>query len=310
MLDDPSWQRSAAVRRLAPDDRERLRADAGELLFLLAALPADPAGGADEFPRALELNARAASCYPDDEAPAALLRQRAALVRQLGGEAEAERLLAQAEATPPRTPRDRCLLACAYAAQNRFRAALPLWQQACRDDPQNVWAWHGLGDCYAHLAQPAQAAACYSACIALSPAFHGWYFRRGLADLEQEQYDAAGADFDQAIRLRPEHAEAYVNRAVARLNAGQCAAAIDDLTRALGLGAPAARVLLMRARAREKAGDRDGAERDRAEARRSEPADEAAWVARGVARLAEAPADALADFERALDRNPRYLPAL
>jgi serine/threonine protein kinase/Flp pilus assembly protein TadD len=312
VLDDPSWQQAPAFQRLPADDQERLRADAGELLFLLAALPAPPAGPSpdDGLRRALELNARAASCYPAGQAPAALLRQRAELARQLGEQAEADRLLAQADATPLRTPRDHCLLACAYAAEGRHRKALPLWQQASLQDPQNVWTWYGLGHCYDHLDQPAQAAACYSACVALNPAFHGWYFRRGLAHLKQGQSRLACADFDQAVRLRPDHGEAYVNRALARLNDDRAAGAIEDVTRALELGVPAARVYLIRARAREQVGDRAGAERDRADALRAEPADEAGWVARGVALVPTAPADALAAFDRALEGNPRSLPAL
>jgi serine/threonine protein kinase/Tfp pilus assembly protein PilF len=314
VLTNPVWQQAAAFRRLPPEDQGQVRADAGELLFLLAALAADaeadPSGPDSQLRRALDLNSRAESCYPQDEVPTAVLRQRAALVRRLGEPAEAERLMARAETTPLRTPRDHCLLACAYATQGRFRQALPLWQEASFRDPQNVWTWYGLGNCYDRLGRPAQAAECYSACVALNPTFHGWYFRRGLAHLEQGQHPLAGADFDQAIRLRPGHGEAYVNRAVARLNDNHGAEAVEDLTRALELGVPAARVQLIRAQAREKAGDRAGAERDRAEALRGAPADEAAWVARGVARVAGAPADALADFDRALDKDPRYLPAL
>ena len=309
VLEDPSWQQAPAFRRLSPEAQERLRADAGELLFLLAAM-ADPFQGDDPLRRALEMNERAESCYPAGQPPAALLRQRADLLRQLGRQAEAGQLLARADATPLRTPRDHCLLACTYTAEGRFRQALPLWQQATFQEPQNVWTWYGLGHSYDHLARPAQAVACYSACIALNPAFHGWYFQRGLAHLKQNQSLLACADFDQALRLRPDHGEAHVNRAVARLNDGRCAEAIEDLTRAVDLGVPAARLYLIRARARDKMGDRVGAERDRAEALRAEPADEAGWVARGVARVAAAPADALADFDRALQGNPRFLPAL
>jgi serine/threonine protein kinase/tetratricopeptide (TPR) repeat protein len=308
VLDKPSWQQAPAVRRLVPDDRERLRADVGELLFLLAALP--DASDEPALRRALELNDRAESCYPTDAAPAALLRQRADLLRRLGRKAEADQLLTQADATPLRTPRDRCLLACTYMAEGRFRRALPLWEKASLQDPQNVWTWYGLGHCYDHLSQPAQAAACYSACIALDPAFAGWYFQRGLAHLKENQSRLACDDFDQVLRLRPDDAGAHVNRAIARLNDGRCAGAVEDVTRALDLGVPAARLYLIRARAREKLGDHAGAERDRADALRSEPTDDAGWVARGAARVATAPRDALADFERALEANPRFLPAL
>ena len=262
VLDDPSWQQAPAFRRLPPEEQERLRAGAGELLFLLAGLPDSP----DDWPRrALELNLRAESCYPDGRPPAALLRQRAALEKRLGRQAEGERLRAQTDATPVRTSRDYGLLACTYAAEGRLRRALPLWEQASVQDPQNVWVWYGLGHCYEHLARPAQAAACYTACIALDPAFHGWYFRRGLVQLRDGQYRPAGMpDFDQAIRLWPDHAEAHVNRAIARLNDDRCAEAVQDLTRALELGAPAGRIYLMRAQARDKAGDPAGAARDRA----------------------------------------------
>jgi serine/threonine protein kinase/Flp pilus assembly protein TadD len=307
VLKDPDWQQATVVRHLPLEQQERLQDDVGEVLFLLAGLP-DPRD--EELRRAWELNGRAVFCYSGDKVPAALLRQRAALAGRLGQPTEAERLLAQAEATPLRTARDRCLLACVLTGQGRFRQALPLWQSASFQDPQNVWVWYGLGHCYERLARPAQAAACYSACIALNPSFHGWYFRRGLVQLQEGQDQLAEADFDQTIRLRPNHAEAHVNRGIARLNAGRCTEAIDDLTHALKLGAPPARVTLIRAQAREKAGDRTGAERDRAESLHHEPADEAGWVARGVARIASAPDEALRDFDQALRRNPRSLPAL
>jgi serine/threonine protein kinase/tetratricopeptide (TPR) repeat protein len=310
VLDDASWQQASAFRRLGPVEQDRLRADAGELLFLLAALSSRDAAGADAAQRALELNRRAEVCYADGEVPIALLRQRATLERQLGRPAEAEEVMAQAEARPLRTPRDRCLLASAFMGQGRFREALPLWRQASFDDPQNVWVWYGLGQCFDRLRQPAQAAAAYSACTALNPSYHGWYFQRGLAHLRLGQFAPAADDFDQAVRLRPHHGEAYVNRAIARLNSGRAAEAIADLTRALELGAPAGRVYFIRAQAREKAGDGAGAERDRADGLGCEPANETEWIARGVARVPEAPRDALADFDRALALNPRSLPAL
>ena len=72
------------------------------------------------------LNARADSCYPADQPPAALLHQRAALLERLGRQAEAKATAAQGPTRRPCGPRGtRCLLACAYTARGRFREALP-----------------------------------------------------------------------------------------------------------------------------------------------------------------------------------------
>ncbi len=102
-------------------------------------------------------------------------------------------------------------------SQRRFRAALPLWQQAARDDPQNVWTWYGLGNCCERLGMLSPAAACYTACIALKPDYDGWYFSRGAVYLKQKEFQPADADFDEVLRLRDGHVEARVNRAIARL---------------------------------------------------------------------------------------------
>jgi tetratricopeptide (TPR) repeat protein len=66
----------------------------------------------------------------------------------------------------------------------------------------------------------------------------------------------------------------------------------------------------MRARARELAGDAAGARRDRDEGMRHEPTDEHGWLARGIARMVADPPGALADFQKALEFNPRSLVAL
>src|SRR5262249_41066952 len=57
-------------------------------------------------------------------------------------------------------------------------------------------------------------------------------------------------------------------------------------------------------------GARGGARRDWEEGLRQEPTDEKSWVARGMARLAKDAPGALADFQKALDLNPRSLAAL
>jgi serine/threonine protein kinase/tetratricopeptide (TPR) repeat protein len=316
VLDNPQWQDQPAVQRLPSESREQLRADAGELLFLLAALSrlnaeteSDPTRRREQLDRAVELNRLAEGCYPDGEAPA-VRYQRAILVPRLGQRNETEQTLEKDPVPSARVSRDLCMLACAYTVQGRFHKALPLWERASVEDPQNVWVWYGLGSCYDSLGRPAQAAACYSACLALSPGYHGWYFRRGLAHLKSQEHELACADFDQTICQRPSLVEGYLDRALARLGLDRCKEALQDLARANELGAMDARICFIRAEVRERIGDTVGAARDREEGKRREPADEAGWVARGVARIGEAPEAALADFDRALRINPRFLPAL
>ncbi len=312
-----SWQETSALRHLSPDEQARLRAEAGELLFLqaaLARLESHPDLEAHRrealLRRAWEFNMQASSCYNDADVPGALWQQRAVLAQLLGRESEARQLFARAAETTPRGPRDHCMLACFYMALGRFRHALPLWLKASKEAPRNVWVWYGLGSCYDGLNDRTQAIACYTACIALHPDFHAWYFKRGLAHLRQGQHALACADFDQAVELRPEHTDSLVNRALARLGAERPAEAVADLSRALELGAADARIYLIRAQAREKAGDGSGATADRQEAGKREPADDAGWVARGVGLAEKDPRAALADFDRALAVNPRSLPAL
>ncbi len=317
VLDGPGWREGSPFRALDPEHQDRVGTDAGELLLLLAGLThlrADPEAGRArrdaDLQTALDLNRRAESCYPGGQAPGAVWHQRALFAEELGRPDEAGHWRQRARATPPHTPRDCCMLACTLMARGHFRQALPLWQKAALQDPQNVWAWYGLGACYDALGRPGQAAASYSGCIALAPEFGAWYVKRGLAQLRQKEYLPACADFDEALRRQPGRADIHVNRALARLGADRCGEAVQDLTRALELGATGPRPYLLRARARERAGDREGAGRDRAAALRREPDDEAAWLARGTTRVATAPEGALADFDRALRHNPRSLPAL
>jgi len=313
VVGNPAWQESSAFQRLSTESQEQLRGEVGVLLFLLAALSTgwDAAQGSSAtLGAALELNLQAAACYPSDHMPVALLYQRAVLTKQHGQPDEATQLLKKAEGVSPQTPRDLCMLACVYSGQARFRQALPLWQKATLADPRNVWAWYGLGNCYDHLSRPDQAAACYSACIALHRDFPGWYANRGLANLKQKEFAAACLDFDQVIRLQPSNADAHVNRGLAKLGAHQCQEAVQDLTKAIQLGASGARIYFIRAQAREKIGDAVGAKNDRETGTNTKQADEAAWIAQGVSRVSDNPKGALSDFDQALVHNPRSLAAL
>jgi len=311
------WQDLSAFQRLSAEQQRRTRADVGELLILMAAVcrlqsdgqssitPADAA-----IHRAMELNHQAESVYPTGEVPAAVWQQRAILAADLAHADEANSCLARAGETNSESTRDACIRACVHMAQRQFRAALPLWQKATTQDPQNIWAWYGLGNCCERLARYSRAASCYTACIALKPDFHGWYFNRGLIYLRQKEYALACSDFDEAIRLTAGHVEARINRAIARLGMNRCAEAIDDLANALARGHEDARVHFLLAQAWEKLNDSARAESERIQGLQIPPADEAAWVARAVVRAGTDPASAIEDLDGALVCNAYYLPAL
>src|SRR5262249_9637706 len=194
--------------------------------------------------------------------------------------------------------------------QGRYREALPLLQNATSLEPQGFWAWCALGICYDGLSRPADAVAAYSTSIALWPSFPWTYYNRGLAHLRHKDFERARADFDKAIVLRPDLSDAYVNRALAWQGLENYKAALEDFNRALDLGTSHTRVYFMRARVRDKLGDTEGAKEDRTQGMRREPGDEQSWIARGLARLPDDTAGALADFKKALEINPHSLAAM
>ena len=302
------------VPNLPPADREQLRKDIGEALFLASRATfsapctsrpptaTEARGGEPEPSRPSNLHA--------GKDPPALWQQRGELLKYQKNDGEASRLLRLAEETPLRSARDCYLAAQLEAIRGNFRKALPLLVDAVQQDPQYFAAWFVKGNCHDNLLHHGEAIACYSTCIALRPRFHWAWFNRGLAHLRQTNFERAVADFDQAIALQADLAEAYLNRGLAQEGLGRFENAIADLSRALELGTPRTQVYFLRAGVRAKAKDDEGARRDRENGMRLQPADEQSWVARGLAHLPGDPKGALVDFDRALALNPRSFPAL
>ncbi len=318
ILETPDWASGPAVALLAPEDRERLRADAAELLLLLARgtrLQAtgvsDPERRADLIRTALELNAEAEERGAPGSNLRAIRRQRANLLRLSGGgEDEARRLLEQARELPVRTARDRYYEAYDLISTGEYRQALALLGELGRLDPRDEFVWFWSGICHARLGHHQRAADVFGTCIALRPDDFWSRYERGRASLALKEYQPALADFDYAIRLQPDAVAAYLDRAVAKSELKDYPGALADLTHALGLDGAPTRTYFMRSRIRERAGDRAGARQDRDEGLRRTPADPQSWVARGVARLASDPRGALADFDEALKLDAAYAEAL
>jgi tetratricopeptide (TPR) repeat protein len=310
------WRAADLVRHLDPADRARLSEGRGEALWLLAQATwleaaEGPGGDAGEGARrALALNLEAEDCYPADGVPAALLTQRAELLRRLGRPDEARRWGELASATPARTPRDYYLAAAEQVLMGRFESAASQLETATRLAPGLSWAWFLRGVCHDRLGQDVDALACYQACLALSPDDSWVPFNRGLVHLRRGEPGRALADFDWSLRLDPGRVEPILDRALALHDLGRHAESIRALDLALELGASPARALFMRARVREDAGDAEGAARDRARGMAFRPEDGPGWIARGLARAASDPEAALADFGEALRLDPASLAAL
>jgi serine/threonine protein kinase/Flp pilus assembly protein TadD len=297
--------------------KDALREDLAELALLRsrgeefrAHLTADGPDRLERFAAALRLNELAQRFTRDTEQVNLIRRHRADLLLALGRLDEARTLRAETPAPAPVTPKNLRTLATERMAQGEFAAAADLLKRANRTDPQNPLGLMLLGYCYERLRMFPRAVGCYDAVLALSPNSHATYYRRAAAHAESGEHAEAIEDFSAALRLQPDYMPAHLDRALSEAALGDFRAAIADLDRALELPDAPTRIYFLRARYRTALGDRTAAAADRKEGLAREPNDEQSWVARGVARLPSEPKGALADFDRALQLNPRSLEAL
>jgi serine/threonine protein kinase/Tfp pilus assembly protein PilF len=343
--ENPTWDQQSVVSRLPSEARQELREEVGEALLafakaihLEAQQEPDPSQKTKRASFGLGLTQLAERYLDHDAASRAASLQAAEFARLLGDSNQAGALEDRAARLPLRTARDHFMAAMRHADRKEFDKARPLLQEATRLDPHNFWCWFYLGNCHAEELQNAEALYCYTACLALAPgtdeAFYP-FFNRGLTYLRRGQFSEACADLDHAIRLRPDRHEAHVQRGIAakelakglqRLaraatppqdrekHAALAAQRLEEaeraLTRALDLNATFTWVYFVRAEVRELRNDLQGAARDREEGIRQEPGDVASWIDRGYHRAEKDPQGALADFEKALELNPRSCQAL
>ena len=162
---------------------------------------------------------------------AAVWRARAAILRQMGEIAAADKADQRANSIPPRTARDFHLLATAMlqsgSADRHVRAIAEL-EHAVRVDPRNYWSWMQKGLCHLELHEHSQALADFGVCVGLWPEFAWGHFNRGFALDQIGQKLAAIADYTVALERDEDLIAAYHNRGLARLEVGQLEAALSD----------------------------------------------------------------------------------
>jgi tetratricopeptide (TPR) repeat protein len=197
------------------------------------------------------------------------------------------------------------------AVRGRYAEALAKLVPFTHHHPDHFMAWYVRGICHDGAGQRADAAAAFTVCAAIKPQMPWPYFSRGLVELQQQRFEAAQEDFSEALRLVPNWTPALINRAIARQGQRNWTGAEGDLTQALSQPDAPTRLYFLRSVVRRSAGDVQGAEADAAEGFRQPPTDDVSWVTRGVWHFeANHPKEAVADFDKALNLNPRSRDAL
>jgi eukaryotic-like serine/threonine-protein kinase len=315
--ENPDWQTLPVVRNLGREDREKLQDDLGELLLLLGkstSLQADyyagPEKKEEKLALAMNLTSQAEACYGPDRVPRALLEQRGVLAARLGKEREAQAITALLRDFSRTTPRDTFLDAHRLTIDGNFRQALGALRKTTQDNPANFPAWFVRGNCLHEILRNSEAIGCYNVCVALRPDFAPSWRNRGLAYLEIRNFRQAIDDFGKALELDPDSVMAHINRSRAREFLRDFPGAIADLDAALQLKGCPTRVYYLRASVRSQNGDKAGADEDLARCLKEEPVTDMDWMTRGRVKVDKDPEGALADFNRALELNPRSFDAL
>jgi serine/threonine protein kinase/tetratricopeptide (TPR) repeat protein len=317
------WESIPSVTLLPTAERERLPGDVRELLLLLGRGERLLGGGATEDLRAerlreaVRLNELAATCPAGEEGLRAVLLQRVVLLFLEGRESAATDLFEQAKAGRLLTARDAYLTAMEQMSRGEFRTARAHLLRARQLDPQDAFVWFALGLCHAEMKEYPRAAEALTASIALWPDFPVAHYQRARIHNEMKEHAEAVAEFTEVIRLEPDYLDAYVDRGFARAGLKDYRGAEADFTHALeaekstSVFPTPTRVYFFRANVRRLAGDEPGARRDEDEGLKRKPRDELSWVARGLTHQDRGDVEAaLADFDSALQLNPRCVAAL
>ena len=160
-----------------------------------------------------------------------------------------------------------------YLSKSDFEHAFADFNEALRLDPKNAWAYAERGNLYKNKGDFDRALGDLNEAISLDPGYALAYFSRG--DLYRSKGDIARAmaDMNDTIRLDPNYALAYFTRGRLSSTLGNNGGAIEDFTKSIKLDAE----------------------------------DATSYFNRGVAYyvLGAHNADAVADFRRATELNPK-----
>ena len=99
--------------------------------------------------------------------------------------------------------------------QGKYQAAIELYNEAIKLDPNYAPAYNNRGMVYADLKRYLDAIADFNKSIELkNPTLHFAYNNRGMAYTNIQNYEQAISDYNRAIEINPNFEKAYNNRGV------------------------------------------------------------------------------------------------
>jgi tetratricopeptide (TPR) repeat protein len=248
-------------QRFGDARRAQLLTDAPTLLLVVAEVHANRG----QFAEALQLLDRASGLAPRQEA---LVRRRAAYLRELGDEAGARRDELQAAGLKPATAWAYFLLGDEAYRRGDRRGAIQALESAIGLSPQDFWSELLLARCYADQKEWEKASSCLTVCLVVRPEVVWARLLRGYVYREIGAFVAADADFAKADELLAASADPAarfslcLNRGLLRLRQGRMDEAIADMEAAAQLQPDDWSPHLNLARAYEQAERKDEAERE------------------------------------------------
>ena len=258
-----------------------------------------------DYLHAFESYDRAMSIAPDDPV---VYDNRGAALEGLGRDDEAIADFSRAIALDPQDTSAYSNRATAYAASKRLGLAIADLDYVIRADPSDSLAYYDRATAYERSGEPDRARSDYRETLRRMPSYAPASAALGRLDSKDDP-QLALAEFGEAIRLDPK-SPALTARALLYLSLAQPDRALPDLDRVIANDGSDAIAWANRGVAKSRLGDLAGAIADCTHAIELAPT-VANRVNRGNAYATlHRDNDALADFDMALQVEPRNLPAL
>jgi len=186
--------------------------------------------------------------------------------------------------------------------------SVTLWSHVIEKGPYEIpLAYNNRGMAFLQQENYERAIADCSRALELQPNYHLAYYNRGKAYLRSGRLSLAMADLNRTVAIAPSYAEAYSLRGEAYRELGDLKAAIRDYSTALAINPEFYEVYLYRGIAFKESGDFSRAIEDYNRTLALVPDSPEAYNSRGAAyRHLGQLAQALADYSRAIVLDPEF----